>query len=247
MKNKLIVSLVLFPLLTGCSGMPISREDALDILKNIESNVASNSSLSYKATSVTTQEESEIKTINIYSKENKFYHTYTISNQKHGNVSESWKFVMSYTTKTDGDDVVRDYIFDITRYITQVTINQDLEKQYIVTYEKYSDETWEKYASEYENRLGRRFSDAIDHSRSLISDLENKLDLKSLNGNSIFLNCKQSNKQPTISSNEYELVVTNNQLLSIKTKYSETNKVETTYEYNTGDIVYPNFKVTIVS
>ena len=128
-----------------------------------------------------------------------------------------------------------------------MTINQDLEKQYIVTYEKYTEDAWSKYATDYESRLERRFSDAIDHSRSLIKDTENTMDIKSLNGNSIFLNCKQNVKGSTLPSSEYELVVTNNQLLSIKTSYSNTSKVETSYEYSTGDIVYPNFKVTIVS
>lgn len=240
--KKTLIPLFILPLVTSCSGLPVSRDEALNILTNIEATISSTSETSYTVTTVTTTEEVETTQVNVYSKEKQFFHTYTISTQSTGRVSESWKFRMPYTY-ADGAKT-SEFIFDVTRSITPNNVN-DLEKQYVITYESYTDEAWKKYSDDFEDRLSRRFSDAIDHSRSLIQDTTNTIDLKSFNGNSLFLNCKQAVEGSKTQSTEYELEISNNLLYSIKT-ISGDSKVETTYKYSTGDILYPSFKVSIV-
>lgn len=245
MKKRFLSSIILLPLLTSCSGFPISREDALDILQNIENEIASTSSTSYTVTTKTTTEEAETEVIYIYSKENQFYHTYTISNQSTGRIFESWKFrqTYKYEIKVDDQEVSEDFIFTISRNLLPSNVD-DLEKQYVVTYEKYSDESWNKYASEYEDRMARRFSDVIEHSRELVKDVSNSIDLKSINPNSIFLNSKESVVGVETQTNEYEISFTNNMLNYVKTVSGKTT-TETSFKYASGDILYPSYKILI--
>ena len=251
MNKKIIASLLIFPLLTSCSGFPVSREDALLIIKNIEADLSYTGGISYTSTSIRTTSDSEEKTISLYDKEKQYFHTYTITttgqgNDQTGRVSESWKFVMPYTSKTaSGEDITKDYIFDIDRKILPSTVDEDIEKQYTVTYEIYSEESWSKAAKEYEDRLTRRFSDALEHSRLLINNENNDVELKSFNEYSLYVHFKENDQSQTLSNNEYELNVSNAQLISIKTVSGET-KVETKFEYESSEISYPSFKVTIV-
>lgn len=240
MKNKLII-LSILPLLTSCSGLPISREDALNVLQNIEKEYVSLTSTSYFVSSKTTTDENETEAYYIYSKENKFYHTYTISTQSTGRIGESWKFKQTYKYETN--DSTEDFIFTITRIITPQNLH-DLEKQYVVTYEKYSDEAWQKVANEYEDRLARRYSDVIEHSRELIKDVSNPIDLKSMNSNSLFLKSNESVVGAETQTNEYEISISNNILNYIKTISGKTI-VETNFKYASGDIIYPSYKITI--
>ena len=252
MKKRLLGSLLLLPLLASCSGFPVSKEEALNILENIEKEVENSSKSSYTQNALTvtydakTGNPTETTIISIYSKESKYFHTYTISTQNDGRMAESWKFVKDYTFTLENKSEITDtFIFDITRNITPSSLEQPLEKQYIVTYEKYSEEGWEKYADEYEDRLARRFSDAIEHSRNLLNDEANSLDLKSFNGNSLNLNCKQVTEGTTKQTTEYNLDIYNNQLVSIKTSVTDVSKTETTFTYSSGDITYPAFKANI--
>ena len=246
MKKRYFALLLIAPLLASCSGLPVSREDALNIINNIEANLKAVGGTSYISTSLTSSGEASTELTSIYSKESKFFHTYTISSAKSGRISESWKFVQPYERIIDGTSMVSDYIFDITRIVSESSLKNDLEKQYVVTYEPFSEETWNKYASDYEDRLNRRFLDVLSHSRTLIEDYSNKIDLRSLNGNSIFLDYKEEVEGITTQSTEYEINIKNNQLISLKTISDDQLKTETSYKYTVGDIMYPSFKVTIV-
>lgn len=239
--KKILTTLVLLPLLTACSGMPVSREDSLVILQNIENNLANVISTSYTVTAKTKSEDVETEVVYIYSKENKFYHTYTITTQSTGRISESWRFKQTY--EYANSDETADFIFAISRSITPSNIN-DLEKQYVVTYEKYSDSAWDKYASDYEDRLARRYSDGIEHSRELIKDLTASVDLKSFNSTSLFLNSKETTVGVETQTNEYEISFSNVYLSYIKTTSGKTT-VDTTFKYSTGDVMYPAFKISI--
>ena len=241
MKKSLTV-LVLLPLLSSCSGFPISREDALNVLQNIEVEVPNVTSTSYQVSTKTTTEEVDTETVYIYSKENQFYHTYTISSQTAKGVSESWRFRQTHKYEVEGS-TPEDFIFTISRNISPSNIDE-LEKQYVVTYEKYSDESWAKIANEYEESLSRRYSDVIEHSRELIKDASNPLDLKSFNGNSIYLNSSESVIGAETQTNKYEISISNNYLNYIKTVSGKT-AVETTFKYVSGDVIYPAYKITI--
>ena len=246
MKKRYLGLLLVAPLLASCSGLPVSREDALSIISNIEANLKAVGGTSYVSTTLTTLGESSTELTSIYSKEVKFFHTYTISSAKSGRISEAWKFVLPHEMIKDGQPVTSDFIFDITRIVSESSLKNDLEKQYVVTYEPYTEEAWNKYASDYEDRLNRRFLDALSHSRSLIEDTSNRIDIRSLNGNSFFLDYKEEVEGIKTQSTEYEINVKNNQLISLKTISDDETKTETNYKYSTGDIIYPSFKVTIV-
>ena len=251
MNKRLIASLLVFPLLASCSGFPVSREDALNIIKNIEEDLSTRSGVSYSSTSERKASDSIEKTVSYYDKEKMFFHTYTITTtgqggDETGRVSENWKFVMAYTSKSSsGEEVTKDYIFDIERKILPSTVDEDIEKQYTVTYEVYSEESWSKSAKEYEDRLARRFSDALEHSRLLISNENNDVELKSFNEYSLFVHYKDSDQSETLRNSEYQLDVSNYQLVSIINVSGET-RVETKFDYATKEISYPSFKVTIV-
>ena len=238
--NKKIALIFLFPLLASCSGLPVSRDDALNILNAIEKDAISDTSYTSKV--VTETKESRVELVSIFSKENKFYHTYTIETRFESNfdrVNEAWRFKKAYVFE---DGTSEDFIFNVIR--DNHNLNQELEKQYVVTYEKYSDDAWDKYATDYKNSLSRRFQDAIEHSRELIKDNTNSITLQSLNSNSLHLDFKQAVEGSETHSTQYQLDVTDNLLYSIKTVSSEST-VTTTYSYATGDILYPGFKITI--
>ena len=245
MRNKKLIPLLLFPLLTGCSGIPISREDALSIITNLEYELAQNPATEYKSTSKTVSADSETTLVNIYSREKMFFHTYTISSQNNGRVSESWRFVMEYKNK-DSEGDPKNYIFDVVRIINQNTYNQPLEKQYTVTYENYSEDAWTKIALEFEDRLTRRYTDALDHAKNLLKDETTSLDLKSFNNYSLYLDSKEVSQGSTSIETEYELNVMNSQLISIKNVASDGTSVLTEFEYNVGDILYPTIDITIM-
>lgn len=251
MNKKILISLCTFPLLASCSGFPVSSSEALNIITNVESDIATKSGTSYQMTSIRTLTESIEKTVTVYDKENQYYHTYTITSlnintkDQTGRVSENWKFVMPYTSKnSSGEEQTKDYIFDIERKILPSTIDEDIDKQYTVTYENYSAESWAKVAEEYEDRLNRRFSDGLEHSRLLINSNSGYLDLKSFNEYSLNLYYKDEKTLDT-QKTEYSIDIFNAQLMSIKSVSSGTT-TETTYQYSVGDITYPAFKVTIV-
>ena len=251
MNKKLLISLTLLPLLASCSGFPVSNDEALNIINNIEADAVSSTGSSYKMTSIRTLAETIEKTVTTYDKDSKFYHTYTITSlnvntkEQTGRVSENWKFVMPYTSKnSSGEEQTKDYIFDIERKILPSTINEEIEKQYTVTYENYSIESWEKIAKEYEDRLLRRFSDGLEHSRLLINSNPSSLELKSFNEYSLYLNYKDDQAEE-IQRSEYTIDIFNSKLMSIKSLSSGT-KSEITYDYSGAEITYPSFKVTIV-
>ena len=244
MRVKKLIPLAIFPLLTSCSGIPISREDALSVISNIEYELSVNPATTYKSTSKTVATDSETTLVNVYSSENMFFHTYTISSQNNGRVNESWRFVMDYKNK-DSEDEPKKYIFDVVRTINQNTYNQPIEKQYTITYENYSEEAWSKIADEFEDRLTRRFSDALDHAKNLLKDETTSLDLKSFNNYSLYLDSKEVSQGSTSIETEYELNVQNSQLISIKNVGSDGTSVLTEFEYSVGDILYPSIDITI--
>ena len=100
MNKRYFALLLVCPLLASCSGLPVSREDCLNIINNIEANLKVTGGTSYTSISTTTTGEVSSELTSIYSKENKFFHTYTISSAKSGRISESWKFVMAYKSTT---------------------------------------------------------------------------------------------------------------------------------------------------
>ena len=247
MKFKKVIILSIFPLLTSCSGFPISRSDALNIVSNIEKEIANYNVKAYTVTSKTTSGDNKTTIVSIYSKESKYYHTYSIYTQSNGRVTESWKFVMSYQYDlNEKETTTADFIFDVQRRLNPNNVDKEVAPQYIVTYEKYSEEAWRKYADDYENSLIRRHTDSLEHCRSLIKNEENEIDLKSFNGNSLFLNCKQKVLATTSQVSEYEINFSNNEITWIKNVTNQTNYSETTINYDSGDINYPAFKVTIV-
>jgi len=245
MNKKAFGLLLLFPLTASCSGMPTSKEAALNILDNIEKNVEKVCETSYTQTTITTVNEIETKIVNIYSRENKFFHTYTISTQSSGRISESWKFVKAYERVTENGVVSEDYIFDIVRIISESSLNKEQDKQYVVTYEKYSDSGWDKAAKDFEGRISKRFLDAIEHSRALLNDDTKQVSLNSWNDISLKLDSKEEVEGQTRQATQYQLDVYNNMLISIKTSSGENNETENSFVYSTGDIIYPNFKITI--
>jgi len=248
--RKPLFLLTLIPLTASCSGFPISREEALGVLDNIEASSQSVSATSYTATRDTYQNNEKTTVVSIYNRDSKFFHTYTIYTKNNGRFEESWKFVMNYEYQTINNGVTtkasRDFIFDVSRSTTPSGINAEDSRKYIVTYELYSDDAWAKYASEYENKLKTNLIDALHSSRSLIKDETNTVDLKSLNKSSIYLNCKRSIVGSTTKSSEYELDVQNGRLVSVKNEKSENDKSELSYKYSTGDVVYPDFETKIL-
>lgn len=247
--RKLFGVLFLIPLAASCSGFPISRDDALKVITTIENGVDTASSTSYTSTRVNTNGEYKVTTVGIYSKEKKFFHTYTIRSESISRVEEKWRFVMLYQYEVEGDSgkstESKNFIFEVTRKIRQDKTNPDDGSNFDVTYEDYTAENWKKYASEYEGTLKKSLTDALESSKSLIADKTNEIDLKSFNGNSLYLNCKSSTVGSTTQQAEYELNVSNGQLISINDIKSETSSTELSYKYSTGDINYPNIKTKI--
>ncbi len=242
MRNKLLFVLSILPLATSCSGFPISREEAVNIVNNVEAGLATLQVTAYTATSTTVANDSETKIVSFYSRESKFFHTYTIESRNNGRVSESWRFVMPYQYETREGQKTDDFIFDVNRRVTPTSVNADLEEQYVVAYELYTAEAWKVYADDYENRVIKRFADSLNHCRSLLANTLNEVELKSFNGNSLFLGSKQSSSGTSTQSTEYEIFISNNQLMSVKNSTNKTNYTETTYKYASGDITYPSFK-----
>ena len=247
--RKVFALLFLIPLATSCSGFPISRDEALKVINTIQKSVDSVSSTSYTSTRVNNNGSYKVTTVSMYSKEKQFFHTYTIRSESVARVEESWRFVMNYQYEVETDSgkktESKNFIFEVTRKIREGKTNPDDGSNFDVVYELYSSATWKKYATEYEGTLKRSFTDALESSKTLIADKTNQIDLKSFNSNSLSLNCKSSTMGSTTQQAEYELNVTNGQLISINDIRSETSSIELSYKYSTGDIVYPAINTKI--
>jgi len=258
--KKVFVPLLILPLLASCSGFPVSRDDALAIIDNVHSSVEPNSATSYTSTMATSTNDGTTTVVSIYSRENKFFHTYTIRDREEGqdSIAESWKFVRESITKVGDEEISNIYIYDVVTSLSKVDSPKgtEIKKQYVTTYVKYTPEAWDEVAKDYESRLSRRFFDALDHSKNLVNDLSNNIELKSFNGSSLYLkNINEVKSEIITQQDEYELSFSNGRLDSIKTLFKETNNstkttkfnnVETTYSYSVGDIIYPDYKTPVI-
>ena len=244
MKRRIALVLLTLPLAACCSGFPISKEDALNIISSLETTVSSVSARSYRSDRVTQDNDDNTTVVSIYSKESKFFHTYSIISKNNGRFSESWRFVMNYQYKmvsedgTSTIDASKDFIFYVVRSTMPNDVDAKPEDRNNVSYEPYSEEAWKKYSDDYEGRLERSFSDALQVSKTLINDSKSEVDLKSFNSNSIHVDSKTKISGSSTQESKYTLDIQNGSLMSIKNSVSETK-----YEYSTGDILYPEFKL----
>lgn len=249
MKRRIALVLLTLPLAASCSGFPISKEDALNIISSLETTVSSVSARSYRSDRVTQDNDDNTTVVSIYSKESKFFHTYSIISKNNGRFSESWRFVMNYQYKmvsedgTSTIDASKDFIFYVVRSTMPNDVDAKPEDRNNVSYEPYSEEAWKKYSDDYEGRLERSFSDALQVSKTLINDSKSEVDLKSFNSNSIHIDSKTKISGSSTQESKYTLDIQNGSLMSIKNSVSDKNYTETKYEYSTGDILYPEFKL----
>lgn len=249
MKRRIALVLLTLPLAASCSGFPISKEEALNVISSLEMTVSSVATRSYRSDRVTQDNDDNTTVVSIYSKESKFFHTYSIISKNNGRFSESWRFVMNYQYKmvsedgTSTIDASKDFIFYVVRSTMPNDVDAKPEDRNNVSYEPFSEEAWKKYSDDYEGRLERSFSDALQVSKTLINDSKSEVDLKSFNSNSIHIDSKTKISGSSTQESKYTLDIQNGLLMSIKNSVSDKNYTETKYEYNTGDILYPEFKL----
>lgn len=236
--KKYYAVLLMLPLLASCRGNVISRSDALKVSDNIRKELVSNVEFDAYTQVVETATQSTTTVYNFYSRADKFFHTYTIKTEDGGRVDESWRFVKEY--EINGE--TKDYIFSVVRDIREVNY-QDLSKQYVVNYEEYTDEAWEVYANEYENRLLVLHTDALNHVDALLGDTTtDNLEIRSSNENSLYLLSTQQVEGTEKTDTKYEVIFTNNRLESI-VNISDTDEVKNNIAYSIGDIYYPSFTI----
>lgn len=249
MKRRIALVLLTLPLAASCSGFPISKEEALNVISSLETTVSSVATRSYRSDRVSQDNDDNTTVVSIYSKESKFFHTYSIISKNNGRFSESWRFVMNYQYKmvsedgTSTIDASKDFIFYVVRSTMPNDVDAKPEDRNNVSYEPYTEEAWKKYSDDYEGRLERSFSDALQVSKTLINDSKSEVDLKSFNGNSIHVDSKTKISGSSTQVSKYTLDIQNGLLMSIKNSVSDKSYTETKYEYNTGDILYPEFKL----
>lgn len=252
MKRKLVV-LSLIPLLASCNWADITKAEALEVVENIKTSLASEVQFeNYTRKIETVADEKTTMSSYIYSRTAKFYHAYSITADEY-RVSEEWKFFMKnvlieyYKLNDENKKIViatenKDYIVDVVRNIGEQNVN-DLSKQYTVTYEEYSEEAWAKYASAYENTLLTLHNDTLTHISALIESDSTQLKLESNNDNSLHIVSTSKEEQ---SQAKYETEIKDNLITTI-VNATDTSSVTNKIAYSAGDIYYPDtvYKIEI--
>lgn len=262
MNKKLFLLLTVAPILSSCSGFPISKDDALRIAGTIEANLSEDFSHSdFNITSVSKSSNGSLEitdtNVYIYSVESKFYHTYRVYESSdpynRGTVYESWKYVKDAVDSKDKEN--KTWIFDVTRVISQSIYIDDKQYNYIVSYELFTEEAWENAVDGYEKKLiVVPIQNALTRTKELIANESYDVDVFSFNGDSLALNAKREIEEDASQVNTYSMNIFNNRLLSTYSSNSSTTEEtvsnsfqETIYKYSAGDIYYPEIDITVSS
>lgn len=265
MNKKLLVLIPSISLLASCSGFPISKNDALVIIDNIEIAVEQGiEAENFTLTTVSKSSANGVSTtdtnVHVYSPINKFYHTYRVYEYENPEnkptnsgttVSESWKFVKEQVD--EADNVNKKWIFDVTRYISQSIYTDNKQYDYIVTYELYSDEAWKLVADNYEQKyLTTPLTSALTRCKELLANEAYSTETQSFNGDSLALQAVREITEGTNQVNRYNANVYNKRLYntySSNTVYTSDGNESVTYQeanykYSISDIYYPEISVT---
>lgn len=211
--------------MASCHGFGISRNDALEVLANIE-NVLQNSDIfdEYHQT-VEETKGSEINSNDyFFSNSVKYCHSYEIKNNSFS--AESWNYVKN------------DIIYRVVRNIS--VKGEEIIDQYTTTEQDYTDLAWKEISDVWMNRIVNLHLETLNGIKTLIKDETSNLDLKSANANSIYILSTQETEGSEKFTTKYEAVVLNNKLSSIVNETSETTKIINRISYSIGDIYYPD-------
>lgn len=230
--NKKIGVLLVLPLLCSCHGTSASCETVLNNIKNIRTSFNYDNP-SYEHFILTINRkvgEHTFYSVGSYSKEKKFFHSYSLED----NVLklEQWQYVQ---TNSDGDT----NIYTVER--NPIATGND--KPVVVNRVSYSDDAWKITDVLARSNLDSVHSERLTESEQIIEyyqkDSKNKsLSLSSLNSTSYFLNYVQKANEDTIDIDE---TIEFKDLLFIQSivKDGQQSEALISCSYDSFDVLYP--------